>query len=73
MGLRYNSDGTLTHGVFDDQKTHCREKFVDGVHTHTLSHLWINTKDAESLSKLTEDWMTPPFGHFPDLPPRKKS
>lgn len=72
MVLRYNEDGSLTDGVFDVQKVHCREKYSNGVHTHTLSHLWIHSTDTESLSRLTEEWMTPPFGHFPDIPPALK-
>jgi len=72
MPIRLNQDGSLTNGVYDDQKTHSREKYVDGKLTHTLSHLWIHAEDKESRDRLTEDWMLPPFGSFPDLPLKKK-
>jgi len=73
MRARYNEDGSLTDGVFDVQKVHCREKYVDGILTHTLSHLWIHAEDKESRDRLTEDWMLPAFGSFPDLPAKKKN
>lgn len=73
MATRYNEDGSLTHGIYDDQKTHCREKFVDGVLKNTISHIWIHDTDPEARARLTEDWMILPFGSFPDLPPRKKN
>jgi hypothetical protein len=71
MPLRYNDDQTLTDGIYDDQKTHCREKFVQGKLTHTISHTWIHSEDEESLNRL-EEWMKPPFGHDPDVPPQLK-
>jgi hypothetical protein len=72
MPTRFNQDGSLTDGIYDDLKTHCRERYVDGILKNTLSHLWIHTNDPDARAKLTEDWMTPPFGHFPDLPARRK-
>ena len=73
MPVRFNEDGSLTNGIYDDQKTHCREVYVDGVLKRTLSHLWIHTKDEEARARLTEDWMLPAFGSFPDLPAKKKN
>jgi hypothetical protein len=72
MAIRYNEDGSLTDGIYDDQNTHCRERFVNGIHTHTVSHLWINDPEEEARARLPEDWMKEPFGTFPQLPKMKK-
>ena len=72
MPLRYNENGSLTDGIYDDQKIHCRERYVGGKITHTISHLWINSKDEEALNRL-EDWMKPPFGYYPNVPPQLKT
>lgn len=71
MPKRYNEDGSLTNGVFDDVKTSCREHFVDGTLKHTIARLWIETDNEEHLARL-EDWMKKPWGTYPPLPPKKK-
>jgi hypothetical protein len=71
MVTRYNEDGSITDGTFDDVKTSCRERFANGIHKYTISKMWIETTNQEFLSRL-EDWMKEPWGTYPPLPPRMK-
>lgn len=71
MPERINENGELTDGIFDDINMEIRQKYVRGKVTHTISKMWIESKNPEHLSRL-DDWMKLPWTSYPDLPPKQK-
>lgn len=68
--FRYNKDGTLTNGIFDNEEYQRRERFDLGVMVEVASRMWIEG-DEKATSRLS-DYFKGQWGTYPPLPERLK-
>lgn len=71
MQKRINENGEMTDGIFDDLNMEVRQRYDNGIITHTITKTWIESKNPEHLSRL-EDWMKLSWTSYPDIPPKQK-
>jgi hypothetical protein len=67
--FRYNKDGTLTNGIFDNEEYQRREQFDNGVLIQVASRMWIELD--EKISRLPYHFKLQ-WGTYPPLPERLK-
>lgn len=67
--FRYNKDGTLTDGIFDNEEYQRREQFDHGVMIKVASRMWVEMD--EKVSRLPYHFKLQ-WGTYPPLPERLK-
>lgn len=67
--FRYNQDGTLTNGIYDNEEYQRREQYDFGVMIHVISKMWIEKE--EKVSRLPYHFKLR-WGTYPPLPERLK-
>ena len=69
LRFRYNNNGTLTHGFYDNEEYQRRELFEHGVMIKVISRMWVESE--EKVSSLPYH-LKVQWGNYPPLPERLK-